>query len=200
MLMDTPDAATVLADALASGDGDAVFAALHDMLLFKSVKPLAPADLDAVAGVIGRGGRAAETALQVLYVAAVREGTLPAEREAAAGRVRAFLEGACDDPEGRAAVRHAIVLLACMDDPAVIRQLAYDAPHFDGERVRKEDYLHPAMAKMLRRHDADLAALQASLGETRSAADLGEVREYGRDPAAYEERVRRAQEDEVEVL
>ncbi|NVO66215.1 hypothetical protein [Methanofollis tationis] len=194
--MDIPDAATVLA----SGDDEAVLTALHDMLLFKSVNPPAPADLDAVAGVMDRGGRAAETALQVLYVAAVREGTLPAEREAAVGRVRAFLEGVRDDPEGRAAVRHAVGLLACMGDPLAIEQLAYDAPCFDGERVKKEDYIQPAMAAMLRRHDADLAALQASMGETRAAADIGEIREYGREPAAYEERMRLMQEDEVEVL
>lgn len=198
--MTRDDAHPDLNAALLSRDEEAVLTALHDLLLYRGVYPPAPVDLNAIAGVMDRGGRAAETALQVLYVAAVREGTLPAEREAAAGRVRAFLEGACDDPEGRAAVRHAVGILAVMGDPAVIRQLAYDAPRFDGERVRKEDYLHPAMAKMIRRYDADLAALQASLGETRAAADLGEVREYGRDPAAYEERVRRAQEDEVEVL
>lgn len=186
--------------ALSTGDEEAILTALHDLLLYRGVRPPGSGDLDAVAGVMDRGGRAAETALQVLYVAAVREGTLPAGREAAAGRVRALLEGARRDPEGRTVVRHAVGLLAVMGDPAAIRQLEYDAPHFDGELVRKEDYLQPAIGEMIREHDADLAALQASLGRTRAAADLGAIREYGRDPAAYEERVRQAQGDEVEVL
>jgi len=198
--MANPDAAIHLTAALASGDGDAVCASLHDMLIFKSVHPLAPVDLDMVIRVLDLGGRPALTALQVLYVSAVRQGTLPGDRGAAAGRLRAVLEHAREDPDDRTAIRHAVCLLAAMDDPLAIEQLAYDAPTFDGERVKKEDYLHPVMAEIIRRHDAELAALQDALRETRAAEDLGAIREYARDPAAYEERLRLAQDGEVEVL
>jgi hypothetical protein len=199
-MMANPDTMTVLRDALASGDSDAICAALQDMIIFKAVNPLAPSDLDEVVEVLDLGGRAAGTALQVLHAAAVRQGTLPADTEAAAGRLRAVVERSRDDPDGRMAIRDAIHLLARMDDPMPIEQLAYDVRHFDGVRVKKEDYCHPAMAGMLRRHDAELAALQAALGESRAAREIGAIREYALDPAAYEGRVRLMQEDEVEVL
>jgi hypothetical protein len=186
-----------LEDALASRDRDAVHAALHDLLLYKAVDPLAPVDLDVVAGVLDLGGRAAKMALQVMYASAVRQGTLPAEREAAAVRVRAALGRSGDD---RTAVRHALHLLAVMGDAgAVVEQLKHDAPCFAGGRVRKEDYLSPAVAAALTRNNADLAALEASLGG-RAAEDVRTIREYARDPAAYEEKVRLTQDDEVEVL
>ena len=76
-MMANPDTMTVLRDALASGDSDAICAALQDMIIFKAVNPLAPSDLDEVAEVLDLGGRAAGTALQVLHAAAVRQGTLP---------------------------------------------------------------------------------------------------------------------------
>lgn len=202
--MANPDEAMLptaaLKDALASGDGDAVCAALHDILLFKSVTPLTPADLDAIAGALEPGERAARTALQILHAAAVRQGTLPGNTLAAAGRIRAILERSREDPDGRPAIRDAVHLLAAMGDPLAIEQLVYDAPHFDGERVKIEDYLHPVMVGALRRHDAELAALQADLGESRAAEDLEAIREYARDPAAYEERVRLAQDEEVEIF
>lgn len=188
-----------LEEALAAGDRNAVHAVLHDLLLYKAVDPLAPADLDTVAGVLDLGDRAAKTALQILYASAVRQGTLPAEREAAAVRLRVFLEDSRKDADGRTAVRHALHLLACMEDRAVVEHLAYDAPRFDGETVKKEDYLTPAMAAVLRRHDADLAALEAAL-TGQAAEDVRAIREYAQDPAAYEERVCRIQDDEVEIL
>ncbi len=186
-----------LEDALAAGDRDAVHAALHDLLLYKAVDPLAPAALDVIVGVLDLGGRAAAMALQVMYASAVRQGTLPAEREEAALRIRAALGRSGDD---RTAVRHALHLLAVLGDaPAVVEQLAHDARRFDGETVRKEDYLSPAVAAALGRHDADLAVLEASLAG-RAAEDVRAIREYAQDPDAYEERVRQMQDDEVEVL
>jgi len=186
-----------LEDALAAGDSDAVHAALHDLLLYKAVDPLAPADLDVVAGVLDLGGRAATMALQVMYASAVRQGTLPAERDAAAVRVRAALKCSGDD---RTAVRHALHLLAVLGDAkAVVEHLADDAPLFDGETVRKEDYLSPAVAAVLTRHETGLAALEAAL-TGRAADGVRAIREYARDPAAYEERVHLMQDDEVEVL
>ncbi|QSZ66340.1 hypothetical protein RJ40_01910 [Methanofollis aquaemaris] len=181
-----------LEEALASGDEDAVHAALHDLLLYKAVHPLAPADLDAVAAVLDLRGKAAQTGLQILYASAMRQGTLPADRGAAATRLRVVLECSGDD---RTAVRLALHLLAVLgDDQAVIEHLAAD-----GDSVRKEDYLSPVMAAALTRHDADLAALQAAL-TGRAADEIRAVREYARDPDAYEERVRLMQEDEVEML
>ena len=186
-----------LEDALAAGNRDAVHAALHDLLLYKAVDPLSPADLDVVAGVLGLGGRAATMALQVMYASVVRQGTLPAEKEEAAVRIRAALGHSGDD---RTAVRHALHLLAVLGDArAVVGQLKYDAPRFAGGRVRKEDYFSPAVASALTRHDAELAALEASL-RGRAAEDVRAIREYAQDPGAYEERVRQVQDDEVEVL
>ncbi|WP_067051445.1 hypothetical protein [Methanofollis ethanolicus] len=183
--------------ALKAGDRDAVHAALHDLILYRAVDPLAPADLDVVAGVLDLGGRAATMALQVMYASAVRQGTLPAEREEAAGRVRAALGRSGDD---RTAVRHALHLLAVLGGArAVVEQLAHDARRFDGERVRKEDYFSQAVASALGRHDSDLAALEATLSG-QAAEDVRAIREYAQDPAAYEERVRLMQDDEVEVL
>ncbi len=182
-----------LEDTLAAGDEDAIHAALHDLLLYKSVHPLAPADLDTVAGVLDRGGRAARTALQIVYASAMRQGTLPADRSGAALRFRAVLR---DHPEhDRTAARHALHLLGLLgDDQGVMEHLAAE-----GDAVRKEDYLSPVMAAVLTRSDADLAAVQAALSG-RAAEEIRAIREYARDPDAYEERVRMTQEDEVEIL
>lgn len=181
-----------LEDALMRGDEEMVQAALHDLLLYKSVRPLAPADLDRVVTVLDRGGRAARTALQILHASAARHGTLPADRETAATRLRAVLD---HSREERTAVRLALPLLAALgDDQAVIECLTAD-----GEQVHKEDYLSSALVPALTRHDAELAALQAALGG-RAADEVRVIREYARDPAAYEAQVRQIQDDEVEVL
>ncbi|TAJ43954.1 hypothetical protein [Methanofollis fontis] len=173
--------------ALESGNEDAVCAALQDMLIFRSAHPLSPADLDAVAGVLEGGGRAGRLALQVLYVAAVRQGMLPADTERAAEGIRRIL-GECGDD--RTVVTHAVRLLGAMDHPLAIERLRSGR-----ERVKTEDYCHPMMVDYLRRHDADLAALQGAPGK-----NLREIRAYARDPAAHEERVQMEQEDEVEIL
>ncbi|QYZ78098.1 hypothetical protein E2N92_00955 [Methanofollis formosanus] len=181
-----------LEKALAAGDDEAVHAALHDLLLYKAVHPLTPADLDIVAAVLDLGGRGARTALKIVYTSAMRQGTLPGDRDAAAVRLRAVLERAGDD---RTAVRHALHLLAVLGDGrAVVEHLAAE-----GDAVRKEDYLSPVMAAVLTRSDADLAAVQAALSG-RAAEEIRAIREYARDPDAYEERVRMTQEDEVEIL
>lgn len=181
-----------LEKALKSGDEEAVQAALHDLLLYKSVRPLAPTDLDIVVKVLDRGGRAAQKALQIIHASAARHGTLPSDREAALVRLRAALEHAGDD---RTAARHALHLLGLLgDDQGVMEHLAAE-----GDAVRKEDYLSPVMAAVLTRSDADLAAVQAALSG-RAAEEIRAIREYARDPDAYEERVRMTQEDEVEIL
>ncbi|MDD3622529.1 MAG: hypothetical protein PHQ81_09005 [Methanofollis sp.] len=181
-----------LEKALKSGDEEAVQAALHDLLLYKSVRPLAPTDLDIVVKVLDRGGRAAQKALQIIHASAARHGTLPSDREAALVRLRAALEHAGDD---RTAVKHALHLLAVLgDDSVVIERLTAD-----GDAVRKEDYLSPVLAAALTRYDADLARLQAALSK-RAAEEIAAIREYARDPETYEERVRLMQEDEVEIL
>ncbi|MBP2145272.1 hypothetical protein J2129_000726 [Methanofollis sp. W23] len=187
-----PSLTAGLEEALARGDTETIQAALHDLLLYKAVHPLAPADLDIVVTVLDRGGRAARTALQIVHASVTRQGTLPADREAALVRLRGVLEDAGED---RTAVRHALHLLAILGDGrAVIEHLVAA-----GNAVQKDVYLSPVLAAALIRYDADLADLQMGLSR-RAADEVGVIREYARDPRAYEARARRMQDDEVEVL
>jgi len=201
------DTATPLTDnlitALASGDSDAIHAALYECLLFKSTYRFTPEQLDSIVPALDREYRTAYMALQVLQAADARQGVLPNDTKALARRLRQALERFRDDPGSRPLVRHALRFLASLGDRAVIDQLAFDAPRFDGIRARREDYLQPGMAGILTQYDTELSRLQASLVKKRdflASKEIRAIREYAKDPRVLEEMVKEVQDQEVEIF
>ncbi len=192
-----------LKDAVTSGNRDAIYTALHEVLLYKSVCRAMPTLLDSVGMALDQEYKVAYMALQILYDAAVKQHVLPTDPGAFARQLEGVLLRFRDTPESRPIVRHALHVLAYMGDGAVIGQLAHDAPHFGGDTVRKEEYLYPVMAGVLGRHEGELALLQESLrgrGDLRAAEAIRTIREYARDPEGYTARMREEQDQDVDVF
>ncbi|RXE55666.1 hypothetical protein ABH15_05335 [Methanoculleus taiwanensis] len=192
-----------LKEAVKSGNRDAIYAALHEVLLYKSVCRATPGLLDTVAVALDQDYKVAYMALQILHDAAIRQRVLPTDGEAFARQLKSVVLRFRDTPESRPIVRHALHVLASMGDDGVIEQLVYDAPRFDGGIVRKEEYCYPVMVALVVQNDEDLALLQEALanrGDLRAAEAIREIREYARDPEGYRENVREAQHRDVDIF
>lgn len=186
-----------------SGNGDDSAAALHEVLLYKSVYRLTPAQLDMIVPALDQEYRVAYLALQCLYSAAVRRGDLPADTAVLTQKLRHLLERFRGDETNRPAIRHAVHLLARLGDEAVIGQLVYDAPRFDGNVLRKEEYMYPVMVPVIERGRTELHEQERSFlsrGNPGAARDIRAVVTYALDPQEYERKMKKLQEEEVEIF
>lgn len=184
-----------------SGDDSA--AALHEVLLHKSVYRLTPAQLDMIVPTLDQEFRVAYLALQCLHSAAVRKGDLPVDTAVLTQKLRHLLERFRDDETNRPAIRHAVHLLACLGDEAVIGQLAFDAYRFDGDGLRRGEYMYPVMVNVICSHRAELNELERtfqSRGDPGAARDIREIVKYALDPQEYERKMKKIQDEEVEIF
>jgi hypothetical protein len=193
-----------LTNNIGSKTRDELFATLYDLLLYKSSYRLSPDQLDNIVPAMNHNDyRIVFMALQILYTAAVKRGDLPANTIAFRDRLLEVLERYRGVPEHRPAVRNAIHLLGYLEDEAVTRQLEYDAPQFDDDKVRKEEYMYPVMVNVIEKFGPEIDELEIvflKAGNGRAAGALNAIREYARDPEAHEERMKQLQDEEVEVL
>lgn len=190
-------------EGIACGSRDESAAALHEALLYKSVYRLTPAQLDMIVPALDQEFRVAYLALQCLYSAAVRRNDLPADTAVLTQKLRDLLERFRDDDTCHPAIRHAVHLLACLGDEAVIGQLEHDAPRFDGDGLRREEYMYPVMVNVIDSHHTELNELERtfqSRGNPGAARDIRAIVKYALDPEEYERYKKKLQEEEVEIF
>lgn len=190
-------------EGISCGSRDDCAAALHEALLYKSLYRLTPAQLDMIVPALDHEYSVAYTALQCLYSAAVRRGDLPADTAVLTQKLQHLLERFRDDDTCRPAIRHAVHLLAYMGDEAVIGQLEHDAPRFDSDRLKREEYMYPVMVNVIDAYRSELHALASALmagGKKRAARDIRAICEYALDPQEYKRKMQKIQEEEVEIF
>lgn len=190
-------------DGIPSGSREDIMAALHEALLYKKRYRLGPDQLDIIVQVLNRDGKAAYLALRILSGAAAGKGDFPSDIAAFRANLRAVVERFRDDPANRPAVMQAVYLLAGMEDPAVVGQLEHDAARFDGEGVRREEYMCPAMVTFINTYAAELDRMEryfSGCGHETAARDIRTIREYGRHPGDFQGTENARQEREVEVF
>ena len=158
--------------------------ALEEIQLYEEKYTFTPDQLDAIVGLLSRGIDVVHRAIRILYNYVIERGVDPINTSELRLELRSVLSRFREDADHRPVIRQAIHLLGYYQDDAVIEQLKFDAPRFDGMASLKEEYMTLCTAKVIDDNWEDLLELQKELRKTgveRIVSALREIQKYALD-------------------
>jgi len=175
---------TVIKDLHSENPGE-IKTALLEISLYENKLFLDSKQLDSIVSVLGSDQTNTDYALQIIEEAVIKKNVLPSKSKHLTDKLKKVLKVFGGNKENRTIIRRAVHLLGKLGDDAVIDQLKNDAPLFDADKVRIEEYCFPVLIPVIEQNRTRLYEMEKAFmkeGNEQAARSIFRIRQYALSP------------------